>query len=189
MDDFLGLDEFEGGYDWVGAPWDLRGYPAEPWAGNGGFSIRREQPFAPLWFAEFTPRSLPGRDTMLNITRSVAWNGQTEDVWFGDRIHETTGRFPTQRVAMEFSFVRHASASAKDPRLCSADGPLVLFYFAQESPAAEANNLPWVYRSYGVHVGTGWAICRAFHDWEHIKQLLEWCPDAKLVLPNDCIPQ
>ena len=86
VDDFLGLDVYEGGYDWVGAPWDLRGYPAAPWGGNGGFSLRR-------------------RDTMLNITLSNVWNGQTEDVWFADRIRDSTNRFPTQRVAMEFAFV------------------------------------------------------------------------------------
>lgn len=88
LDDFLGYDIFDGGYDWMGAPWDLRGYPAEPWGGNGGFSIRR-------------------RETMLNITKSFTWDEKTpEDVWFADRIAETTKRFPTQDIAMTFSFVR-----------------------------------------------------------------------------------
>ncbi|KAM0746990.1 hypothetical protein T439DRAFT_383623, partial [Meredithblackwellia eburnea MCA 4105] len=139
VDDFLGLDVFEGGYDWVGAPWDLRGYPASPWGGNGGFSLRR-------------------RDVMVDLTERFEYDGHSaEDVWFANKIHETTGRFPEQDVAMAFSF---------------------------ESLPSEANNFPWAYKSYGMHTGTGWAICRAFHDWSHIRTLLEWCPDAKLVMPN-----
>lgn len=85
LNDFLGLDVFEGGYDFVGAPWGWRGYPATPWGGNGGTSLRR-------------------RDTMLAITRANDWDGLAEDMWFADKIAETTNRFPEQDVAMKFSW-------------------------------------------------------------------------------------
>lgn len=92
VDDFLGPEKFEGGYNWVGAPWDAHGYPAEPFGGNGGFSLRR-------------------RDTMLNLTRSNTWDGiTTEDVWFSDHIRESSPRFPSASVAMQFSFVSRDSA-------------------------------------------------------------------------------
>lgn len=90
VNDFLGVNETatEGGYAWVGAPWDLRGYPAEPWGGNGGLSIRR-------------------RSVMLNVTRTFEWDGPSEDLWFTNKIfelYEGTHLFPSQHTAMRFSW-------------------------------------------------------------------------------------
>jgi hypothetical protein len=61
VNDFLGLDMFEGGYDWLGAKWP--NFPSYA-GGNGGFSIRR-------------------RSTMLNITRQHGdqWDGGNEVNW------------------------------------------------------------------------------------------------------------
>lgn len=91
LNDFLGLNDTRTsgeGYAWVGAPWDLRGYPAEPWGGNGGLSIRR-------------------RSVMLNITSKYEWDGSAEDVWFTKLINleaNGTSLFPEQSLAMRFSY-------------------------------------------------------------------------------------
>jgi hypothetical protein len=107
LNDFLGLDVFDGGYDWVGAVWTHLGYPFPntPWGGNGGFSLRR-------------------RSTLLSITEQFDWDGEPEvrepltpiqvspdlcsdsqDLWFTYRINETTRRFPEQPVSMNFALV------------------------------------------------------------------------------------
>lgn len=59
LNDFLGLDKYEGGYDWVGAPWPW--IQQQYYGGNGGFSLRR-------------------RSTMLDITRTFGdtWDGAAE---------------------------------------------------------------------------------------------------------------
>lgn len=61
LNDFLGLEVFDGGYDWVGAVWTHLGYPFPntPWGGNGGFSLRR-------------------RSTLLSITEQFVWDGEPE---------------------------------------------------------------------------------------------------------------
>ncbi|KAM0753647.1 hypothetical protein T439DRAFT_322533 [Meredithblackwellia eburnea MCA 4105] len=141
LNDFLGHSVFEGGYDWVGAPWGWRGFPATPWGGNGGTSLRR-------------------RDTMLNITKNFVWDGElAEDMWFADRISETSNRFPTQEVAMSFSW---------------------------EGIPCEDHYHPSAWEPFALHVGG--LACHHYVDPVGLKKLLNWCPDAKLILPGECIP-
>ncbi|KAM0753806.1 hypothetical protein T439DRAFT_322695 [Meredithblackwellia eburnea MCA 4105] len=148
VNDFLGLDVYETGYDWVGAPWWFLGYPFKPYGGNGGFCIRR-------------------REAMLNVTRQFGdeWNGENEDMWIAARLEKTSNQFPETNVSMKFSF---------------------------EAPPGEAVNFDWVYQPYGVHIGNGgsWPMCqepRDIHN-EQINRLLAYCPEAKSVIPNICIP-
>lgn len=119
LDEFLGLDKTSVGYDWVGtstsclfpyaefqrhclpvlfilyvlfagAVWEWRGYPATPYGGNGGLSLRK-------------------RSTMVRITKEFGhtWElTQTpEDLWFAMMLELSGGVFPPQDIAMQFSFV------------------------------------------------------------------------------------
>lgn len=89
LDEFLGLDKTSVGYDWVGAVWEWRGYPATPYGGNGGLSLRK-------------------RSTMVRITKEFGhtWElTQTpEDLWFAMMLELSGGVFPPQDIAMQFSF-------------------------------------------------------------------------------------
>lgn len=59
LNDFLGLDKYDGGYDWLGAVWEWQ--PKTFYGGNGGLSLRR-------------------KSVMINITRSMTWDGEMPEV-------------------------------------------------------------------------------------------------------------
>jgi len=99
---------------------------------------------------------------MLDITTRYEWDGSAEDLWFNARIAESvngTNLFPDQNLAMRFSY---------------------------ESLPKQAQGLDWAYEAHGIHIGTGWAVC-ALGGWERIDKVLEWCPEAKMIIPNHCL--
>jgi hypothetical protein len=50
---------------------------------------------------------------MADITRTFTHDGTAEDVWFSDRIAETTNYLPSTDIAMRFALVSNGAASTR----------------------------------------------------------------------------
>lgn len=96
---------------------------------------------------------------MSALTRDSTHDGSAEDVWFAERIRETSNLLPPTDVAMRF---------------------------ALETPPKDARQLDWVLRPAGAHVEGVWMLCHE-GDEQSIKKFLDYCPEAAIVISNNCL--
>jgi len=103
---------------------------------------------------------------MLEMTqKETRVTNHNEDVWFVEQIkkyYDSDRAFADQEVAMRFSF---------------------------ESLPLGASHLDWALRPLGVHVGSS-CKRRVEHARQRriLRQLLEYCPEARMVIHNACMP-
>ena len=80
----FGIEKYiEKNYDFIGAPW-----PHEPWeeqCGNGGFSLRKIS-------------------KMLEITETIKYNGEPEDIYFQNALLKTHSKLPYRNTTFMKSF-------------------------------------------------------------------------------------
>jgi hypothetical protein len=59
---------------------------------------------------------------------------------------------------------------------------------SQETPPKEARQLDWVLKPAGAHVGGVWMLCHE-GDQDSIKKFLQYCPEAAIVITNNCLEE